>query len=162
MTRDWLNTFRRRRIGLFGLPLLLLLSGCWGAAPDCNSADSRESVVRTVSSDINNPLVSYAADTSDAVKAKLGNAATDAEKSGILEAARRGASYRMSDQMSTNSKSKIKRQVSCSGLLSATVEDTTAQKKVDFEVEQTSDGKMSVWVSPFKFEAPKDPTRPSE
>jgi hypothetical protein len=157
-----MNSFRKQRIHLMGLPILLLLSGCDGPEPDCNSADTRNSVIKTVSADISNPLVSYAADTSDAVKARLGNATTEAEKTGILEAARRGASYRMSDQMNTDSKNTIKRKVSCSGLLSATVEDTTAQKKVDFEVEQTSDGKMSIWVSPFKFDAPQDPSRPNE
>jgi hypothetical protein len=147
---------------LCGLPALLLLGRCGAAAPDCNSADTRSSVIKLVSGDISNPLVSYAAETSDTVRAKLSNASADAEKSTILETAKRGASYKLGEQMSTNSKSKIKRAVSCSGLLNVTVEDATAQKKVDFEVEQTPDGKMSVWVSPFKFEAPQEPSQPNE
>jgi hypothetical protein len=150
-----------RRI-FFSLPVLMLLSGCGGTEPDCNSVDARDSVIKTVSDDSHNPLVSYAADTSNAVRAKLNGAATDAEKSAILDQARRGASYRLSDPISTNSKSKVKRQVSCSGLLNATVDDATAQKKIDFEVEQTPDGKLSVWVSPFKFEPPQDPPQSKE
>ena len=141
----------------WSVPVLLLLSGCGGAVPDCNSADTRNSVIKIVSDNSNNPLVSYAAETSDAVAAKLNHASSDAEKSEILEKAKRGASYRMSDPVSTNSQSKQKRAASCSGLLNVTVEDATAQKKVDFEVEQKPDGKMSVWVSPFKFDAPREP-----
>jgi hypothetical protein len=47
----------------------------------------------------------------------------------------------------------LRRAVSCSGLLSATVEDATAQKQVDFKVEQTPDGNVSVSVSAFQFKA---------
>jgi hypothetical protein len=43
--------------------------------------------------------------------------------------------------------------VTCSGLLFATVEDATAQKQVDFKVEQAPDGTLSVSVSPFQFSA---------
>ena len=153
---------KRRRKAPWSLPVLLFLSGCGGADPDCNSADTRNSVIKIVSDNMNNPLVSYAVETSNAVQARLDNVTTDAEKSAILEAARRSASYKISDPVSTNSKSKAKREVSCSGLLSATVEDTTAQKNIDFEVEQTPDGKMSVWVSPFEFEAPQEPSQPKE
>ncbi len=151
-----------RRKAPWSLPVLLFLSGCGGADPDCNSADTRTSVIKVVSDDMNNPLVSYAVETSNVVQARLNNVTTDAEKSATLEAAKRSATYKISDQISTNSKSKVKREVSCSGLLSATVEDTTAQKKIDFEVEQMPDGKMSVWVSPFKFEAPRDRSQPKE
>jgi hypothetical protein len=41
--------------------------------------------------------------------------------------------------------------VTCSGLLYVTVAETTAQKEVEFKVEQTADGKMFVSVSPFQF-----------
>jgi hypothetical protein len=43
------------------------------------------------------------------------------------------------------------RTVTCSGLLYVTVGDTIAQKQVDFKVERTTDGKMSVSVDPFLF-----------
>jgi hypothetical protein len=157
-----MTPFSRRKMSLLSLPLIILLSSCWESEPDCNAADTRESVIRTVSTDANNPLVAYAAETSDTVKAKLNKTSTDAEKASILEEAKQSASYHMGEQIITNSKSKIKGKVSCSGMLSATVSDTSAQKKIDFEVEKTPEGAISVWVRPFKFEAPPDPSRPNE
>jgi hypothetical protein len=53
--------------------------------------------------------------------------------------------------MRTNSRSKAKRAVTCTGLLYVTVEDVRAQKEVDFKVEETADGKISISVSPFQF-----------
>jgi hypothetical protein len=130
---------------------LLLLSGCGGAEPECDSSDTRNSVIKFISDDPNNALVNYAAKYSKAVQARENSASTESEKSAILEKARQGASYSLGDAISTNSKSKDKRTVTCSGLLSATVGDTTAQKQVDFKVEQMSGGKVSVSVSPFQF-----------
>jgi hypothetical protein len=103
-----------------------------GPEPECDSLDTRNSVVKIVSGDSNNALVNYAAKNSSAVEARVNNASTEAEKLAIWETARQGASYRLGDAISTNSKSKDKRAVTCSGSLSATVEDATAQKKVDF------------------------------
>jgi hypothetical protein len=104
-----------------------------------------------VSSDNHNPLAKYAAKNSSVVQAKLSSASTDAEKSGILEEAVQRATYVLGETISTNSKSKNKRQVTCSGVLSATVDDATAHKQIDFKVERASDGKMSVLVTPFRF-----------
>jgi hypothetical protein len=73
------------------------------------------------------------------------SANTEVEKAAILEKARQGAAYGLDDTIRTNSRNKAKRAVY------ATVEDATAQKEVDFEVEQTADGKMSISVSPFQF-----------
>ena len=143
--------FQERQTVLWSLPVLLLLSGCAGAEPECDSLDTRNSVVEIVSGDSNNALVNYAAKNSSVVEARANNASTQAEKLAILEKARQGGSYRLSDAISTNSKSRDKRAVTCSGLLSATVEDATAQKQVDFKVEQTPDGKVSVSVNPFQF-----------
>ena len=143
--------FQERQTVLWSLPVLLLLSGCAGAEPECDSLDTRNSVVEIVSGDSNNALVNYAAKNSSVVEARVNNASTEAEKLAIWEKARQGGSYRLGDAISTNSKSRDKRAVTCSGLLSATVEDATAQKQVDFKVEQTPDGKVSVSVSPFQF-----------
>ena len=143
--------FRKGQTALCGLPVLLLLGGCGGAQPECDSLEARNSVVKIVSGDSNNALVSFAAKNSNAVNARVNNASTEAEKSAIWETARQGASYSLGDATSTNSKSKNKRAVTCNGVLSATVEDATAQKQVDFEVEQMPDGKMSVSVRPFQF-----------
>jgi hypothetical protein len=118
---------RERQTVLWSLPALLLLSGCGGSEPECDSLDTRDSVVKTVSGDSNNALVNYAAKNSSVVEAMVNNANTEAEKSAIWKKARQGASYRLDDTVSTNSKSKYKRAVTCSALLYATVEDATAQ-----------------------------------
>jgi hypothetical protein len=108
-------------------------------------------VIKIISSDSNNALVDYAAKNSSVVEARVNRASTEAEKLAIWEKARQDASYRLGDEISTNSKSKDKRAVTCSGLLYATVEDATAEKQVDFKVDQAPDGKVSVSVSPFQF-----------
>ena len=141
--------FSERQSTLCKLLTLLLLSGCGEAGPECDSSDARNSVVNIVSSDNHNALVKYAAKYSSAVQSKLGSASTDAEKSGILEEAAQRASYALDDTISTNSRSK--REVTCSGVLSATVDDATAHKQVDFKVERAPDGTMSISVTPFKF-----------
>ena len=138
---------------MWSLPALLLLSGCGETGPECDTPDTRNSVLKIVSDDSNNALVGYAAKNSNAVEASLNHASTEAEKSAIWEKARRGASYRLDDTISTNSRSRDKRAVTCSGLLSATIEDATAEKQVDFKVERAPDGKVSISVSPFQFPA---------
>lgn len=141
----------KRQTVLSSLPVLLVLSGCGGAWPECDSLDARNSVVKIVSGDSNNALVNYAAKNSSVVEARVNRARTEAEKLAIWEEARRGASYGLGGEISTGSKSKDKRAVTCSVLLSATVEDATAHKQVDFAVEQAPDGTVSVSVSPFQF-----------
>lgn len=79
------------------------------------------------------------------------NANAEAEKSLIWEKARQGAAYRLDETIRTNSRSARTRSVSCTGLLFVTIAETTAQKQVDFRVERTADGRMSVSVSPFLF-----------
>lgn len=130
---------------------MILLSGCGGAEPECDSLDTRSSVVKIVSDDSNNALADYAAKNSSAVEARINGASTEPQKLAILKKARQGASYKLGDTISTNTKSKDRRAVTCSGLLSATVEDATAEKQVDFKVEQAPDGKVSVSVNPFQF-----------
>ncbi len=146
-----MRRFRERPTVLWSLPVWLLLNGCGATQPECDSADTRNSVVKIISENSNNALLNYAAKNSNSVKARVNNAGTEAEKSAIWETARQGALYRLSDEISTNSKSKDKRVVTCSGELSTTVEDATAQKQVDFTVEKTPGGRMSVSVSPFRF-----------
>ena len=133
------------------LSVLLLLSGCGGATPECDSLDTRSTVVTIVSDDSNNALVNYAVKNSSAVAAMVSHANTEAEKLAVLEKARQDAAYRLDGAIRTNSRSKAKRAVTCTGLLYVTVEDVTAQNEVDFEVEQAADGKISISVSPFQF-----------
>jgi hypothetical protein len=138
----------------FALPILLvllLLSGCGAVGPECDSLDARNSVLKIASDDNNNALANYAARNSSVIEAKTNSARTEAEKTEIWKTAAQGASYALDETISTNSTSKDKRSVTCSGLLSATVEDATAQKQIDFKVEETPDGRVSVSVSPFQF-----------
>ena len=144
--------FPEPRTVLRSLPVLLLLSGCGQAGPECDTPDTRSSVLKIISGNSNNALVDYAARNSSAVEASVNNARTEVEKSAILDKARQGASYKLDDTIGMNSRSR--RAASCSGLLYATVEDATAEKQVDFKVEQAPDGKLSVSVTPFQFAAP--------
>src|SRR6266576_4794539 len=66
----------------------LLLSGCGGAGPECNSLDASNSVVKIVSGDNNNKLVNYAVQNSSSVAAMVGDTKSEAEKLGIWEKAR--------------------------------------------------------------------------
>jgi hypothetical protein len=81
----------------------------------------------------------------------MNGASTDTDKSNLLEEAIQRASYAMGDSISTNSRSKSKHEVTCSGVLSATVDDATAQKQVDFKIVKAPDGTVSITVTPFRF-----------
>jgi hypothetical protein len=131
--------------------VLLLLNGCGGAEPECDSLDTHNAVVEIISGDSNNALVKYAVKNSNSVAAMASNANTEAEKLAIWEKARQGAVYRLDDTILTSSRNRATREITCSGLLYVTVGDTIAQKQVDFKVERTTDGKMSVSVDPFLF-----------
>jgi hypothetical protein len=147
-----MKPFRKKQaLALWWFSVLLLLNGCGGAEPECDSLDTHNSVVKIISDDSNNALVNYAVKNSSSVAAMVSNANTEAEKSAIWEKARQGAVYRLDDTILTNSRNRATRAVTCSGLLYVTVGDTIAQKQVDFKVERTTDGKMSVSVDPFLF-----------
>jgi hypothetical protein len=79
------------------------------------------------------------------------DANAEAEKLAIWEKAKEDAVYTLDDTVIMNARMRATRAVSCSGLLSVTVADTTAQKQVDFTVEQSVSGKISVSVKPFLF-----------
>jgi len=86
----------------------------------------------------------------------VSNSNTEAEKLAVREHARQSAVYGLDDTILTNSRNRATGAISCSGLLHVTVADTTAEKQVDFKIERTTDGKttdgkMSVSVSPFLF-----------
>jgi hypothetical protein len=147
-----MKRFRKKQpLALWWFSVLLLLNGCGAAEPECDSLDVHNSVVKIISDDSNNALVSYAVNNSSSVAAMVRNTNTEAEKLAIWEKARQGAVYRLDDTILTNSRNKATRAVTCSGLMSVTVGDATAQKQVDFQVEQTPDGKMLVSVNRFLF-----------
>ena len=147
-----MKPFRKKQpLSLWWLSVLLLLNGCGGAEPECDSLDTRNSLVKIISDDSNNALVNYAVKNSSSVAAMVSSTNTEAEKLAIWEKARQGAAYKLDDTILANSRNRATGAVTCSGLLYVTVGDTTAQKQVDFKVERKTDGKMSVSVNPFLF-----------
>jgi hypothetical protein len=133
--------FRKRPRVFWSFPFLVFLSGC-EAKPECDTFETRNAVLQTVSDDHNNPLVEYAAKNSN--NAKSGDASSGAEKS------KQRPVYVLGEKIVTTSTSKDKRTLKCSGSISATVGDTKASKEVNFTVQQ-SDGKITVSVDPFQF-----------
>jgi hypothetical protein len=134
--------FRNRPIVFWSFPFLIFLSGC-GAKPECDSFETRNAVLQSVSDDHNNGLVEYTAKNSTV--AKSSDAGSEAEKS------KQQPLYHLGERIVTTSTSKDKRTLNCSGAISVTVGDTKASKEVNFTVQQSPDGKVSVSVAPFQF-----------
>ena len=169
--------FRKKESSaLWRFSVFLLLSSCGGKEPECGSLEARNSVVKTVAGDKNNSLVNYAVKNSSTVAEMIANSASakarntnvargeeindestkfdanaETEKLAIWEKAKEAAVYTLDDTVIVNSRNRATHAVSCSGLLSVTVGDTTAQKQVDFTVEQSAEGKIFVSVKPFLF-----------
>jgi hypothetical protein len=134
--------FRKRPIFFLSFPFLIFLGGC-DARPECDSFETRNAVLQNVSNDHNNPMVKYAAENS--TMAKSSDASSEAEKS------KQQPLYHLGEKIVTTSTSEDKRTLKCSGALSVTAGDTKASKEVDFTVQQSSEGKISVSVAPFQF-----------
>jgi hypothetical protein len=134
--------FCKRSTVSWGLPFLIFLSGC-NAKPECDSFETRNAVLTTISDDHNNALGKYAAENS--TTAKPGDASSESEK------LRQQPLYSLGDKIVTTSTIEDKRTLKCSGSISVTVGDTKASKEIDFTVQQSSDGKITVSVAPFQF-----------
>jgi|ERR1700722_19570722 hypothetical protein len=138
--------FRERQVALWSFPCLIFLSGC-GAKPECDSFETRKAVLQLISDDHSNPLANYAAKNSspnkDSSTRPNGAKSTNSESDKPL--------YLLGEKIITTSTSTDKRTLKCSGSISATVGDTKASKEVNFTVQQTPDGKISVSVEPFQF-----------
>jgi hypothetical protein len=134
--------FRKRPIVFWSLPFLIFLSGC-DAKPECDSLETRNAVLQTVSDDHNNALVEYAAKNPNT--AKSSDASSEAEKS------KQQPLYLLGEKIVTTSTSENKKTLNCSGSISVTVGETKASKEIDFTVQRSSDGKISVSVAPFQF-----------
>jgi hypothetical protein len=102
-------------------------------------------VLQVISNDHRNALVDYAARNSSVAKAET-------EKSTSSEDARDKPLYQLGERIVMKSMSKDKRTLTCSGSISATVGDTKASKEVNFTVQKSSDGRISVSVAPFQFQ----------
>jgi hypothetical protein len=134
--------FRRRPLVFLSFPVLVFLGGC-DAKPECDSSETRSAVLQTVSDDHKNALAEYAAKNPN--MAKSSGAGPEAEKS------KQQPLYLLGEKIVTTSTSENKRTLECSGSISATVAGTKASKEVNFTVQQSPDGKITVSVAPFQF-----------
>jgi hypothetical protein len=130
---------RDRPIAFWSCSFLIFLAGC-SAKPECDSFETRDAVLKSVSDDHNNALGKYAAKNSNSDGAR-----SDAEQ------AKERPLYLLGEKIITTSTSGDKRTLACSGSISVTIGDTKASKEIDFSVQQLSDGKISVSVTPFQF-----------
>jgi hypothetical protein len=136
--------------------LLLLLSSCGEAeqeAEQCRSLDARSSVVKIFSDDENNALVTFALKNSSKLDAMMGATKSEIEKLAILDNAKRGAVYSLGGTILMKSKDRATREITCNGILSVTVLETSAEKEIEFKVKQTTSADRTplVSVSPFLF-----------
>jgi hypothetical protein len=137
-------TFSKRSLLLICCYFLILLGGC-SAKPECDSFETRDAVLKSVSDDHNNALGKYAASNSTTPNLTTSGGNSEAEK------LKHGPLYLLGEKIVTTSASDDKRTLKCSGAISVTVGDTKATKEIDFTVQQSSNGKLSVSVTPFQF-----------
>ena len=101
-------SFQSRSFAYPVLPVLLMLGGC-GPKVECDSSETREAVLNSVSHDHANRLANYAAEKSDVAKL--------AEKAPESEAAK--PMYLLGEKIVTTSTSADKKTLTCSGAISA-------------------------------------------
>jgi hypothetical protein len=130
----WMPLLCDRSLVFWIFPLLIVLSGC-SAKPECDSIETRSAVLQIVADDHRNPLVNYAA--------KNSTAEPNLENSKPL--------YLLGERIVTTLASQDKRTLQCSGPISVSVGDIKVSKEVDFTVQQSADGKISVSAVPFQF-----------
>ena len=123
--------------------LVIFLVGC-EVKPECDTAETRNAVLKTVTDDHRNALAEYAANRSDVTKSSDANLKAEQSKQQPL--------YVLGEKIVTTSTSGDKRTLKCGGSISATVGETKASKEINFTV-QRSEGKITVSVDPFQFQA---------
>ena len=123
------------RSALWTLPILLLLTGCGDAEPECDTIETRQAVLQAVSADQNNPLGAFA------------------ERDSTMKAALKDSKplYQLGQKIVTTAAKDGKKTLQCSGGISVSVGDTKATKEIEFSVQRSSDGNISVAVVPFQF-----------
>jgi hypothetical protein len=139
---DSMPYIRKQPIFFWSFPFLILLTGC-DAKPECDSFETRNAVLKTVSDDHNNALIKYAVRNS--TMAKSSDASAEAKNS------KQQPLYALAEKIATTSTSENKRTLKCSGSMSVTIGETKASKEINFTVQQSPDGNISVSVDPFQF-----------
>jgi hypothetical protein len=116
------------------------------ASPACDSIETRKALLDFVLSDGSNRLADFAAKN---------NSVNGSSRNETVAKSKRPESHRpfyeLGQKFVTTGKTKDRLTVRCSGALSASVGDTKATKEIDFTVQQTKDGALSVSVEPFQF-----------
>lgn len=123
---------------------LTFLGGC-SAKPECDSFETRDAVLKSVSDDHDNALGKFAAKT--ASNSASSGASSETEKIKLQHPL-----YLLGEKIVATSTSADKKTLKCSGSISVTVGDTKATKEIDFTVQRSSNGKVSVSVTPFEFD----------
>src|ERR1700693_5551463 len=94
-----MKPFRKQQpLVLWWFSVLLLLNGCGGPKPECDSLDTLNSVVKIISDDSNNALVNYAVKNSSSVAAMVSHTNTEAEKLAIWEKESRSRKFGQDDK----------------------------------------------------------------
>ena|ERR1700742_2719862 len=132
--------FNQRLLLFCSLPCLIFLGG-FTAKPECDTSETRNAVLKSVSDDHSNRLAIYAAKNSTANKGSASKASGESEK----------PEYALGEKIVTTSTSQDKRTLNCSCAITATVAGTKVSKELNFTVQQAADGKISVSVAPFQF-----------
>ena len=135
--------FRKHAIAFGTYAFLIFLGGC-GPKPECDSFETRDAVLKAVSNDHNNALGRFAASNSTTKQPSGPTSGAEAEKA-------KQPIYLLGQKIVTTSTTPDKRTAVCSGAISVIVGDTKATKEIEFSVQQSSDGKISVSVTPFQF-----------
>src|SRR3984885_13802220 len=120
--------FRKQPIVFWSFPFLIFLSGC-DAKPECDSFETRNAVLHTVSAAHNNALGEFAAKNS--TMAKSSDASSEVEKS------KQQLLYVLGEKIVTTSTSENKRTLKCSGSMSGTGGNPKAPKKVNLPANQS-------------------------
>lgn len=130
---------------VFGSSCFLTFLGGCSARPECDSFETRDAVLKSVSDDHTNALGKYAAKTASNSTPSAAN--PEAEK-----ITQQHPLYLLGEKIVTTSTGADKKTLKCSGSISVTVGDTKATKEIDFTVQQLSNGRVSVSIAPFEFD----------
>ena len=127
-----------RTFALRSYAVLFFLCGC-GPRIECDSSETREAVLKAVSDDHSNALGKFAA--TDSI----------AQPSGSNSKESKEPLYMLGEQIVTTSTFAGKRTSMCRGAISVIVGKTKATKEIEFTVQQSKGGELSVSVVPFQF-----------
>jgi hypothetical protein len=160
--------FRRQSFIAFAAIFLLgaPLAGCGSPDPDCSAAATQDSVARIVAEHQGNKLVAGVVRKSKLLESVRTRVRAYFSKHGYmcekcdernslfqeqqqaLETAKKAAVFKLAN-VRTTSTDAVTKAVSCTATLNFRVDDNSAEKEINYEVEKAVDGKMRVVVLHF-------------